>query len=85
MVTPPQIKCEQDISKEESGFPIVGQGGMGGDPNFMIFLNPPPPPKLMPSHGVPPYLKIKPLIWKMNSPPLKHETPFHEMIPKKAQ
>ena len=44
MVTPPQIKCEQDISKEESGFPIVGQGGMGGDPNFMIFLNPPPPP-----------------------------------------
>ena len=45
MVTPPQMKCEQDISKEESGFPIVGQGGMGGDPNFMIFLNPPPPTK----------------------------------------
>ena len=68
MVTPPQIKCEQDISKEESGFPIVGQGGAwGGDPDFMIFLKT-PQPKLMPSHGVAPYLKIKPLIWKTNSP-----------------
>ena len=58
------------------------EGHEGGAPqSYAFFKNPLPPPKLMPPHGVPPHLKMKrppPLT------PLKHETPFHEMIPTKS-
>ena len=36
-------------------------------------------------HGVPLHLKMKPKSETQPPPPLKRETPFHEMIPKKAQ
>ena len=55
-----------------SEFPIVG-GNI-----ITIFFEPqppPPPPKAMLPHD-PHHLKMK--------PPLKHETPFHEMIPRKS-
>ena len=46
----------------------------------IYFSNPPPPPWGTPTplKNEPPHLKNNP------SPPLKHETPFHEMIPRKS-
>ena len=52
-----------------SGFPIVG-GNI-----ITIFFKTLPSPKLMLPHD-PPHLKMK--------PPLKRETPFYEMIPRKS-
>ena len=63
-----------------SGFPIVEGGHEGGAPPYlMIFLETPPPPKLMPPWGAP-----HPLPLKNKAQPLKHETPFDEMIPRKS-
>ena len=60
--------------------------GGGAPPILQFFLKPLPPPKLMPPYEAPPNLKIKPPPSEKQPPlPLKHETPFHEMIPKKAQ
>ena len=35
-------------------------------------------------HGAPPPLKMNPLSEKHPPRPLKHETPFHELIPRKS-
>ena len=61
-----------------SGFPIVG-GHKRGVPPYDDFFLKSLPPKPMPPMGVPP---PRPL--KNEAPPLKHETPFHEMIPIKS-
>ena len=56
-----------------SGFPIVGGLEEGTSPfKKFFFETPPSPPKPMP----PPPLKNE-------AAPLKHETPFHEMISRK--
>ena len=60
-----------------AGFPIVG--GMG-PPSYDFFQNPTPPPTLCP----PPLKNEAPPIWKTTPHPLKHETPFYEMIPWKS-
>ena len=43
-----------------------------------IFFQNPPHQNRCPPMGHPP-------IWKTTPPPLKHETPFHEMIPRKRK
>ena len=57
-------------------------------PSYDFFWHPPPPDQnRCPSHGVPPHLKMKchpPPHYLKKLLPLKHETPFHEMIPRKS-
>ena len=50
------------------------------------FFETPPPTKTNPPHGVSPHLKMKPPPppSEKQTLPLKHETPFHEMIPRKS-
>ena len=56
----------------------------GGCPLSYDFLWPPPHQNWFPPPwDALPHLEMKPPIWKMNSP-LKHETPFLEMIPRKS-
>ena len=38
----------------------------------------------MPCHGVHPHLKMKPSPSEKQTPSLKHEAPFHEIIPRKS-
>ena len=66
-----------------AGFPIVGGAWA---PHLMIFFKTPPPTKTdTPPWGNPPPLKNEaPPIWKTTPHPLKHETPFYEMIPWKS-
>ena len=64
-----------------------GGGGMGAPTSILQFFSKPPPPhyqnwcrhELTPSH-----LKMKPPSDLKNNPPLKHETPFHEIIPRNS-
>ena len=58
----------------------------GMPPHPMIFFEPPLPSKLMSPMGHTPYLKMKPppSEKKPPLPPLKHEAPFDEMIPRKS-
>ena len=69
-----------------SGFPIVGRrhGGRGRPSILRIFST--PLPKVMPPMGHPPHphLKMKPPPSEKQSPPMKHETPFREVILKKS-
>ena len=60
------------------GFPIVGGHGGDAHPHLMIFFeNPPTKTDALP-------LKNEPLPSEKETPlPLKHETSFHEMIPRK--
>ena len=60
-------------------------GGGGAPPSYKFFRI--PIPKVMRPMGRPPHphLKMKPSPSEKQSPPMKHETPFHEMILKKAQ
>ena len=56
----------------------------GHPPNLTIFFKTLPPTKTDELAWVPrPHLKMKPPIWKTNHP-LKDETLFHEMIPRKS-
>ena len=61
---------------------------MGGTPPpiLQFFSNRPPPIKTdaPPPMGHTPHLKMKPLPYEKQTPPLKHEAPFHEMIPRKS-
>ena len=74
-----------------SGFPIVGgaweRGGCPGcppPPSQKFFLNPPPfHQNQCPLPGTPPPPPPPPRL-RMKPPPLKHETSFHEMIPRKS-
>ena len=63
-----------------SGSPIVGAWGVL--PPYPMILKT-PPIKTDAPHGAPPHLKMKPLPSEKH-PPLKHEAPFHEMIPRKS-
>ena len=65
------------------GFPIVG--GMD-PPSYDFFQNPSPRRnRCPPTVQHPPPLKNEaPPIWKTTPHPLKHETPFYEMIPWKS-
>ena len=61
-------------------------GGMGGvlPPSYDFFRNPRPPAKpILPPWSTPPHLKRKPHL-KNKASPLKRETLFHEMIPRKS-
>ena len=68
-----------------SGFPTMG-GGHPPPPSNDFFWK--PPSKLMPPMGYPPYKNEDAPIWKTtpppSHPPLKHEVPFHEIIPRKG-
>ena len=68
------------------GFPIVG--GMGGTSHLPIFFKSPPHHQnRCPPWGTPLPLKMKPSPSEKQTPPppqLKHETPCHEMIPRKS-
>ena len=66
-----------DGGKSSTGFPIVG--GMGGGPHLTIFFENTPHQNRCPPWGTP-SLKMK----FPRLPPLKHETHFHEMIPRKS-
>ena len=68
-------------------FPIVGKKGAWGAPpaHPTIFLETPSPIKTdAPPWGVTPHLKMKPPPSEKQTPPLKREAPFHEMIPRKS-
>ena len=59
---------------------------MGGCPVILWFFLKPPShlhQNWCPPMGGHPHLKMKPPIWK-TIPPLKPETPFHEMIPRRS-
>ena len=62
------------------------EGGMGGAPRPSYnFLETPSPIKTdAPPWGVTPHLKMKPPPSEKQTPPLKREAPFHEMIPRKS-
>ena len=66
-------------------FPIVGGGGMRGHPppsnNFFWKT---PHQNWCPLWGTPAYLKMKLPSFEKETFPLKHEAPFHEMIPRKS-
>ena len=70
------------------GFPIVG--GMGDTPCppppiLLIFSKTPPTKTDVPHMEHAPHLKMTPQSEKQPPPPsLKHETPFHEMLPRKS-
>ena len=70
-----------------SGFPIVERrhGGWEAPPLLRNFFEP-PYQKTDARHGAPatPDLKMKPPTSEKQLPPLKHETPFPEMIPRKS-
>ena len=75
--------CKND--RDLSGFPIVG-GGHGGvpPPILQFFLKTPSIKTDAPPWSTPTPLKNKAPHLKNNpSPPLKSETPFQEMIPRK--
>ena len=64
-----------------------GEGAWGAPPPpfYNFFQTALPPSKLMPlPMGHTPHLKMKPLPYEKQTPPLKHEAPFHEMIPRKS-
>ena len=63
----------------------IGRAWGGASSILRFFLKPPPPTKTDAFPWGTPHLKIKPPYLKNNPPPLKRETPFHEMIPEKAQ
>ena len=67
------------ISQHPSPSPI---GIFGLHPILQFFSNP-PPIKTDAPHGAFPHLKMKPPPSE-KYPPLKRETPFHEMIPRKS-
>ena len=57
----------------------------GATPHPTIFFNPPPPIKTDARHGVhPPFKNEAPHLKNKHPAPLKRETPFHEMIPRKS-
>ena len=58
---------------------VSHSGGHGGHPHISK-----PPTKTDASHGAPPHLKNEAPNLKNNPSPLKHETPFCEMIPRKS-
>ena len=63
---------------------VCHSGGWGVPPILWFSLTPSPPKSFPPPPwDALPHLEMKPPIWKMNSP-LKHETPFLEMIPRKS-
>ena len=69
----------------DGGYRVSHSGGAckGAPRLFDNFLNPATKTDA-PPWGIP-HLKIKAPHLKNKPAPLKHETPFHEMIPKKAQ
>ena len=64
-----------------AGFPIVRV-----PPPILRFFSPPPPPiKTDARHRVhPPFKNEAPNLKNKHPAPLKRETPFHEMIPRKS-
>ena len=66
-----------------SGFTTVREDrGGGAPPSNNFFRNPPHQNRCSP-WGTP-HLKMNSPIWKTTALPLKHEAPFHEMIPRKS-
>ena len=63
----------------------IGRAWGGASSILRFFLKPPPPTKTDAFPWGTPHLKIKPHPSEKQPPPqLKHETPFHEMIPRKS-
>ena len=62
---------------------VSHSSGVGG-PLSYDFFQPPPPTKTNAPHGVPPPLKNEAPPSEKQPLPLKHETPFHKMIPRKS-
>ena len=59
--------------------------GVGAPSHLTNFLEPPLPKPMPPmGHPHPPLKNEAPTIWKTTPPLLKHETPFHDMIPRKS-
>ena len=56
----------------------------GEGASYDFFLNPPPAKTDAPPWGTPPLKNDASFHLKNNLHPLKHETPFHEMIPRKS-
>ena len=77
-----KLSISQDQQPEISGFLIV-EGAWGDAPHLAMFFET-APPKLMPLMGCPPPFKNEAPQLKNNPPLLKHETLFHEIIPRKS-
>ena len=64
---------------------VSHRGGAWGAPPILRFFFERPPTKTDAPHGAPPPpLKMKPSHLENKHPQLKHETPFHEVIPRKS-
>ena len=60
-------------------------GGHGGaSPILQFFSRAPSHSKSMPPMGRTPHLKMKPPQSEKQTPPLKREATFHEMVPRKS-
>ena len=82
-----QKRCSKFVVLFTINARVSHSGGHGGDtppPSYDFFSKTPPTKTDAPHMEHPPLLNDPP-IWKTKPPPsLKHETPFHEMLPRKS-
>ena len=74
------------FKSQYSGFSKVGGGGASpsSPPSYIFFWPPLPHQNWCSSWGAPSPLKNEAWTSENTPPPLKHEAPFHEMIPRKS-